>query len=221
MAVSLQVISVVSKPFEQNSYLVRRADHTDCFVVDPGFEAEKLLERIRTANLRVTAILITHGHVDHIAGNAELKETFPEAPLIIGAGDARMLSDPLLNLSALTGDERTSPPADLLVHDEQIVEVNGLAWLVRELPGHSPGHVVFIWSDGSPPIVFSGDVLMAGAVGRVDFPGGDGIALLRGIRDVLYRLPAETIVYPGHGPPTSIGVEMASNPFTRRGHELL
>ncbi|MFO0945418.1 MAG: MBL fold metallo-hydrolase [Planctomycetota bacterium] len=214
MSIKLRVDSFVSLPFEENSYIVRKDGEKECFVVDPGFEPDLLLQRIDDLDLEVTAILNTHGHVDHIAGNGAMKERFPTAPLIIGAGDARMLTDPFLNLSALGGVSVVSPPADYLVHDGQMLEVLGLQWEVKSIPGHSPGHVVFIWNEGNPPIVFGGDVLFAGSVGRADFPGGDGRLLISGIRSKLYCLPPESIVYPGHGTPTSVGEEMATNPFT-------
>lgn len=220
----LRIESFVSLPFEENSYIVWRDDpgaaaqgvEGKAFVVDPGFEPQLLLDKIDELELDIVAILNTHGHVDHIAGNAALKDRFPSAPLIIGAGDARMLTDPFANLSALGGMAVVSPPADHLVHEGQTLEVLGLAWDVREIPGHSPGHVVFIWRAGVPPIVFGGDVLFAGSVGRTDFPGGDGRQLVAGIREKLYTLPDETIVYPGHGSPTTTGEEKVTNPFTGR-----
>lgn len=210
----LEVDVVVSAPFEENTYIVSRPGEGRCFVVDPGFEPEEIVRRLQLRNLELEAILLTHGHVDHIAGNAYLKDEYPSAPLIIGKGDARMLTDSLLNLSALGGASVTSPPADVLVHDGQNLEVIGLTFEVREIPGHSPGHVVFVWRSGRPPICFGGDVLFRGSVGRFDFPGSDGAALLNGIRAKLYDLPEDTIVYPGHGEPTTVGIEKATNPFT-------
>jgi glyoxylase-like metal-dependent hydrolase (beta-lactamase superfamily II) len=212
---TLRIEPVVSLPFEEISYIVHQPGRSECFVVDPGFEPDRLLRKLRELELEVSAILNTHGHVDHIAGNQAIKDAFPAAPLVIGAGDARMLTDPFLNLSRLGGSEVTSPPADLLVHDNQPLEVIGLEFLVREIPGHTPGHVAYIWLAGVPPIVFGGDILFAGSVGRFDLPGGDGRLLVCGIREKLYVLPPETLVYPGHGTPTSIADEIASNPYTR------
>lgn len=215
MAATLRIEPIVSLPFAEVSYVVHKPGEIDCLVVDPGFDPNRLLQMIRSDGLQVTAILNTHGHVDHIAGNAALKAAFPAAPLIIGARDARMLTDPFLNLSVMGGIEITSPVADLLVHDGQTIAVLGLSLLVREIPGHSPGHVVYIWLDGTPPVTFGGDVLFAGGIGRFDLPGGDRELLVQGIRQKLYSLPGETIIYPGHGPPTSVAAEMASNPYTQ------
>lgn len=217
MTNELRIETVVSRPFQENSYIAWPAGSQECLVVDPGFEPDRILSLLARQQLRVMAILNTHGHVDHIAGNAAIKDRFPRAPLIIGSGDACMLTDPFLNLSALGGVEVTSPPADQLVNEGEQLPLLGLNWDIRAIPGHSPGHVVFIWHGGNPTVVFGGDVLFAGGIGRFDFPGGDGELLIAGIREKLYTLPGDTIVYPGHGPTTSIAVEQATNPFTRPG----
>jgi glyoxylase-like metal-dependent hydrolase (beta-lactamase superfamily II) len=169
---------------------------------------------LRDEKLDLEAILLTHGHADHIAGVAAMKEEFPNAPIMIGAGDAPMLTDARRNLSALGGMPVTSPPADRLLTDGETISSLGLEWEVREIAGHSPGHIVYVWHGGTPPIVFGGDVLFQGSIGRFDFPGSDGKKLLHGIKTRLYDLPEETIVYPGHGEPTTVGAEKATNPFT-------
>jgi hydroxyacylglutathione hydrolase len=214
---ALEIETFVSAPFEENAYLVNRPGSHEAFVVDPGFETDPLLRSIKERGLWLGAILNTHGHADHIAGNAALKDVFPDVPLLIGVGDSTMLTDPVANLSRWSGVELVSPAPDHLLSDGQSIELLGLWWDVREIPGHTPGHVVFIWNEGTPPVVFGGDVLFAGGIGRSDFPGGDGPTLVRGIREKLYTLPEETVVYPGHGGPTTIGAEMQHNPFTRLG----
>jgi glyoxylase-like metal-dependent hydrolase (beta-lactamase superfamily II) len=208
-----QVRTIESMPFAENTYVLWRPERTECLVIDPGLEPDLILEVLRDENLSVAAILNTHGHVDHIGGNAELKAHFPEAPLLIGAGDLEMLSDPVKNLSALGGVRIVSPPADRTVAEGETLELAGLTFEVREIPGHSPGHVVFLCRDSSPWSVFGGDVLFRGGVGRCDFPGGSGVQLLTGIRRKLFDLPADTVVYPGHGPVTTIGHESKTNPF--------
>lgn len=210
----LEIETVVSAPFDENSYVVHREGDPRCLVVDPGFEPELIQEVIERKKLELEVILLTHGHVDHIAGCDWMKRRYPRVPQMIGAGDARMLDDPFLNLSALGGIPVTAPPADVLLQDGQVVEAIGIKFEVRAIPGHSPGHIAFIWHEGTPPIVFGGDVLFRMGVGRVDFPGGDGKLLVEGIRSKLYTLPEDSIVYPGHGPATTVGMEKSGNPFT-------
>ena len=206
---------VESMPFAENTYIVWRPGRTDAIVVDPGFEPDAVLDALRAEGLTAAVILNTHGHVDHIAGNDALKAAFPAASLVIGAGDATMLMDPMLNLSGLSGIAITSPPADRTVREGDVVEAAGLRLEVLDIPGHSPGHVVFVLRDG--PVVFGGDVLFAGSIGRTDFPGGSLDTLLSGIRAKLWPLPDATTVYPGHGPATTVGEEKRSNPFLAGG----
>ena len=209
---SLQIASIVSQPFEENTYIAYLDNSAHCLVFDPGFDPEAILKRLEALGLEPAAIINTHGHVDHIAGNAMLKERWPEVPLVIGQGDAQMLADPKKNLSAGYGLSVTSPPADALVDHGQTYSAAGLDLEVRAIPGHSPGHVVFI-RHGEPAHVFGGDVLFAGSVGRTDLPGGSFEQLADGIRRHLFTLSDETIVYPGHGPTTTIGQERRTNPF--------
>ncbi len=204
---------VESAPFAQNGYILRREGFSTALVVDPGFETTPILEYLEREKLTPAIILNTHGHVDHIAGNATMKQAFPDVPLVIGRGDESMLSNPDLNLSTPFGLPVTSPPADRTVEDGDRIQAAGFSFLVREIPGHSPGSVVYIAEGISPSIVLGGDVLFAGSVGRADFPGGDFALLKSGIRSKLFNLPEDTLVYPGHGPATTIGAERRSNPF--------
>lgn len=212
MTQDVQVRTVVSMPFDENTYLVWRQGREDALVIDPGLEPEAILDALAELHLVPVAILNTHGHADHIAGNAAMKEAFPNAPLLIGRGDARMLSDPMANLSGVFGMPFTSPPADRLLDEGDSVELGGMALDILEVPGHSPGHVVFVYR-GPPCHVFGGDVLFRGSIGRTDFPGGSFDQLLDGIRRKLFALPEDAVVYPGHGPVTTIGHERQTNPF--------
>jgi glyoxylase-like metal-dependent hydrolase (beta-lactamase superfamily II) len=212
MSEPLQIHTIVSRPFQENTYVVWRTGRADALVIDPGLEPGLILDFLREQGLTAAAVLNTHGHLDHIGGNAALKEAFPQAPLVIGAGDAKMLTDPEANLSALLELPMVSPPADRLLREGDVVEAAGVRLEVVDLPGHSPGHVVFVCRE-DPLVVFGGDVLMRGSVGRTDFPGGDPRQLFTGIRGKLFALPPETVVYPGHGPVTTVGHEKRTNPF--------
>jgi glyoxylase-like metal-dependent hydrolase (beta-lactamase superfamily II) len=212
MTEALQVRTLVSQPFEENTYIVWLPGRTEALVIDPGLEPDLIFECLRDEGLRPAAILNTHGHADHIAGNAALKEAFPDAPLIIGRNETRLLSDPNANLSAPFGLALTSPPADRTLAEGDVVEAAGIPLDVFDIPGHSPGHVVFVHR-GTPCRVFGGDVLFRGSIGRTDFPGGSYELLLDGIRRKLFTLPPDTVVYPGHGPVTTVAHEKATNPF--------
>jgi glyoxylase-like metal-dependent hydrolase (beta-lactamase superfamily II) len=212
MTGALHIRTLVSLPFEENTYVVWRPCSAECVVLDPGLDPDQILDCLREEGLTVRAILNTHGHADHIGGNEALKQLAPEAPLIIGAGDEHMLSDADANLSSPFGFAITSPPADRTVKEGDLVEAAGISFRVLDIPGHSPGHVVFVL-EGAPKQVFGGDVLFRGSIGRYDFPGGDGRLLLDGIRRKLFSLPPDTVVYPGHGPVTTVGNEMRTNPF--------
>jgi glyoxylase-like metal-dependent hydrolase (beta-lactamase superfamily II) len=204
---------VESAPFAEMSYVAWLDGRDDALVVDPGFDPDAILEVLERRGLRLAGILNTHGHADHIAGNAAMKQAFPDAPLVIGRNEAHLLTDAESNLSGPFGLALTSPPADRLVADGERFELAGLGFEVREIPGHSPGSVVFVCDRFDPPFVFGGDVLFAGSVGRADLAGGNAALLFRGIRTKLFTLPDATLVLPGHGPPTTVGQEKRTNPY--------
>ena len=211
----IQLATILSIPFEENAYIAQLEGRRDCLVVDPGFEPEKILNHLEKEDLQPAAILNTHGHGDHIAGNAVLKERWPDCPLVIGSAEAAKLTDGHLNLSAMFGTPMVSPPADETLDDGDVYSAAGFDLTVRVIPGHSAGHVVYLWENHDPPIVFVGDVIFAGSVGRTDFPDGDFQQLKAGIHGRLFTLPDETILLPGHGPPTTVGEEKRTNPFVR------
>ena len=203
---------VESAPFAQVAYILWSPGRTEALVVDPGFETGPIFDVLQREGLTVAAILNTHGHVDHIAGNAVLKRAFPDAPLIIGKNEARLLIDPEANLSAPFGMAFTSPPADRLLAEGDRLDAAGFSFEIREIPGHSPGSVVYICDQYDPPFVFVGDVVFSGSVGRTDL-GGNTAQLLSGIKTKLFNLPDGTLLLPGHGPPTTVGQERRTNPY--------
>jgi hydroxyacylglutathione hydrolase len=213
----LQIATIVSHPFEQNTYVVWLQGRSDCVIIDPGLEPDKIIRHIEQAGLTPTAILITHGHSDHIGGNAAVKKRWPHCQLIIGIDDSPKLGDPWLNLSASFGTPLVSPPADVTVKDGDTYDAAGFEWQVRSLPGHTIGHVAYLWEGQEPPIVFVGDVIFAGSIGRTDFPDGDHRKLVFGIRSKLFTLPDETILAPGHGGTTTVGEEKRNNPHAGMG----
>jgi hydroxyacylglutathione hydrolase len=208
--------TVVSRLFAENCYIAHLASSSSCVVVDPGLEVERILEIITEQRLHLAAILLTHGHADHIAGVEPLKRCFLDCPIVIGELDADKLTDAELNLSANYGLGFTAPPADRLLKGGETLEYADLPLEVLNAPGHSRGHVVFVYKGEQPWVVFGGDVLFREGVGRTDFPDGDSAQLVESIQTQLFTLPDDTIVLSGHGPPTTIGHEKEFNPFVGR-----
>lgn len=206
---------VISEMFGENAFIAHLEGRDDCVVVDPGFDADAIISQIEEKGLTPVAILNTHGHGDHIAGNKGLKQRWPECPLVIGAAEASKLTNPEENLSTMFGLGLVSPAADHTVQEGDIYSAAGFDFHVLETPGHSIGHVVYLWKGESPWILFDGDMLFHGGIGRADFPDGDPHQLLESIRTKLYTLPNDTIVWPGHGDATTIGGEKKYNPFVR------
>jgi len=198
-------------PMTACCYLIGGSDGAGGTIIDPGDEADRITEAVEATGIAVKQIILTHGHADHIAALEEVRNAFPKAEVMIHADDAPMLERPSLNLSLFLGQSINCTPADRLLHDTEVVELGGLEANVIHVPGHTPGGVCLHVPDAA--IVFTGDVLFAGGIGRTDFPGGSEAALLAGIRDKLLRLPPETTVYPGHGPSSTIAHEKLSNPF--------
>ena len=211
-----QCTTIVSNPFQQNTFVANLEGRKDCVIVDPGLEPDKIIQILDEKGFEPAALLITHGHSDHIGGNHALKARWPDCPIIVSEGDAIKLTDPHQNLSAQYGLAVTSPPADRTVVEGDVLDVAGFSLEILELPGHSPGHIVFVWKAASPMIVFGGDVLFAGSIGRCDFADGNFDDLAAAIHAKLFTLPDDTLILPGHGPNTTVGDEKRANPFVGR-----
>jgi glyoxylase-like metal-dependent hydrolase (beta-lactamase superfamily II) len=206
-------------PFETNCYLVYvpgsegETRGRGCWVVDASFEPGPMIERVRELGLSPRALVLTHAHVDHIAGVDEVLAAFPGTPVAIHSAEREWLSNPALNLSIGMGMPVTAHGPDRLLEDGGELELDGSRWKVLHTPGHSPGGVT-LYNDAQRAALV-GDALFAGSIGRTDFPGCDHNTLIASIRSKLYTLPEETVIYPGHGPASTIGREKRSNPFVR------
>ena len=199
---------VVVSPFETNCYLVAGESDREAVIIDPGDEDELILERIAGLAIIPGAILLTHGHADHIAAVRAIKEKL-DIPLYIGKGDDSMLGSASANISAFFGFEITCPPADHILRDGDVFSVGSLRFTVIATPGHSRGGICYFLEK----YLFCGDTLFYGSIGRTDLPGGDYQQLLNSIERNILTLPDDVICYPGHGPATTVGQEKKSNPF--------
>ncbi|MDX6486708.1 MAG: hydroxyacylglutathione hydrolase [Gaiellaceae bacterium] len=194
-------------PIQTNCYVVR-ADRSaaDAAVVDPGGDAAELRLQLARSGATCAAILVTHGHFDHVGGVADLAEG-TQAPVYMPEGERDRLER--YGEFAPPGAPGRSYVPDHLLAGGETIDAAGISFECVAIPGHSPAHVAY-YSDGC---LFSGDLLFANSVGRVDLPGGDWDTLLASVRLLLDRYPPETVVYPGHGPETTLGAELAQNPF--------
>jgi hydroxyacylglutathione hydrolase len=219
-AVPLRIKSYTLGPYATNCYLLWIDGGTDAWIVDASFGPGRIVKDVLDLGLRPSRLLLTHAHVDHIAGVEEVLRRLRPAgsalpALMIHRDEEEWLSDPVLNLSAMGGGSVTTrSPDGLLAEGDRLTLGEGdrsVVFGVLHTPGHSPGSVsLYAASHG---VVLSGDALFAGSIGRTDFPGGDLAMLERSIREKLYKLPRETTVLSGHGPGTTVGEEMDSNPY--------
>ncbi len=195
---------------QTNCYIAACEETKEGVVIDPGDDSAEILGEIETLGISVKYILNTHAHFDHIGANAVLVKRL-EAPLALHPLDLPLLKENGgAKLFGLHGTE--SPEPTLELENGQEISFGGHTFEVLFTPGHTPGHVSFY--ERTAGILFDGDVLFDGGIGRTDLPGGDMESIMRSIKDVLFELPDETVVYAGHGNPTTIGQEKATNPWT-------
>ncbi|MDH5610456.1 MAG: MBL fold metallo-hydrolase [Cyclobacteriaceae bacterium] len=208
----MNIHSFVFNPFYENTYVI----HVDglAWIIDPGcyekHEQKQLDDFILSANLKPVAVINTHCHIDHVLGNAYVKDKYG-IPLWIPAGELDMLRAVTAYGPnwGITGYQEAEP--DRLLEENDQLELNGVRFEIRLAPGHSPGHLVY-YQEASQ-VLIAGDVLFRESIGRTDLPGGDPAMLEKSIREKIYNLPGQVTVYPGHGPTTTISHEKMYNPF--------
>ncbi len=212
-------IDVFIEPmFQENGYLLGTQEGAGAWIVDPGFppQHEEIIAALKKRKLTPAAILITHGHTDHIAGVVGLRAAYPELPIHAPRDEQHMLTDARANLSAQIGMNLVVPACDRPVSPGETLTLGQFAWQVLDVAGHSPGGVAYYCPEAG--VVFTGDSLFAGSIGRTDFPGSSTTQLLDNIRRHLLTLPDDTVVYSGHGPATTIAHERETNPFLKEGY---
>lgn len=217
-------------PWGTNCYVAATGPGSECVVIDPGKDAAAGVDAVvREHNLKPVAVLVTHGHVDHMWSVAPVAGTY-DATAWIHPDDRHLLSDPMAGMSPETtqmllgGDYRWAEPDDVReLRDGQALELAGLQFVVDHTPGHTQGSVTFRSPYGEQDVselMFSGDLLFAGSIGRTDLPGGDHAAMLRSLATKVLPLADDIVVLPGHGQQTSIGRERATNPYLQDLNEI-
>jgi hydroxyacylglutathione hydrolase len=195
---------------ETNCYILGYEKTKQCVVIDPGGDFEIIEDHLKKLKLKVKYIILTHGHVDHIGALAQLKKV-TGAEILIHSKDSAMLYDPHQNLSIFSGDKITATKADKLLEEGDIIQCGGIKLEVLHTPGHTPGSISLLIDK----MIFTGDALFCGSIGRTDFPGSSYQKLISSIKDKILSREDDLIIYPGHGPSSTIGEERRNNPFLR------
>ncbi len=207
---------LVTGPLQVNTYIVGDEASGGAVVIDPGGQASQILQVAEGEGLTLRKIINTHAHFDHVTGVAELKE-LAGVPFYLHRADLPILESFGRQLAYFGLPGGPPPTVDGYLEEGQEIRIGETVFRVLFTPGHTPGHVTFVYDGGSGEsanrVAFAGDVLFQGSIGRFDFPGGDYERLMRSIREVLLPLGDDTVIYPGHGPSTTIGQEKVWNPF--------
>ena len=205
--INVKVITVGM--FATNCYLVSCTETGQAVVIDPGADGKKIMQTIINLGLDIKYVVNTHGHVDHIGANGKLKEDL-KVPILLSEKDLAIYKNPGFGLRFVLGAQ---PEPDLFLKEGDYIEFGDCSLKVLETPGHTPGGICLLGED----VVFCGDTLFAGSIGRTDLSGGSYARLMKSIHEVLTKLPSRTVAYPGHGPATTIGDEVKTNPFINAG----
>lgn len=204
----IKVNTIVVGDMEENCYILSNEETKEALIFDPGAESDKIIKFIDDNGYNPRCILLTHGHFDHIGACDKLRENY-NIPIFAGENEELLLREPKVNLSSLFGSE-ISLTADNFLNDKDHISISCFDAMVISTPGHTPGGVCYYFKNEG--ILFTGDTLFCGSIGRTDFPYGDTNALLESIKK-LNDLPDETLVYSGHGYDTLIGTEKETNPY--------
>lgn len=204
----MDIKKIIVGMFATNCYLVSCPETGKGIVIDPGSDGKGILDKVQKMDLEVTCIVNTHGHVDHIGANGKLKEEL-KVPILLPEKDHDIYQNPGFGLRIVLGKQ---PEPDQFIKEGDSIDFGRCSLQVMETPGHTPGGVCLF----DDQVVFCGDTLFAGSIGRTDLSGGSYTTLMKSIHEHLIKLPEPTIVYPGHGPATTIGEEIEANPFIKK-----
>ncbi len=208
---NLIIKTLVLGACQTNCYLAYQKQTKEGWIVDPADRAEMIIEQCETIGMKPKAILLTHGHFDHMTAARKVKEHF-DIPIYAGEKERKLLGDATMNLSGVWASAVTLE-ADIWITEKDTLELAGYSVKVMETPGHTPGGVCYYIPEEE--ILFSGDTLFCESLGRTDFPGSSTADILHSIREKLFKLPDETVVYAGHMNSTTIGHEKINNPVSR------
>ena len=212
----MQIAALTVGPLQENCYLLVDDATAQAVLVDPGAEGDRLAAAVRAAGADLAAIWLTHAHFDHVGGVEAVRRTWDGVPVFLHPADAPLYDNAARSAASFGLPLEQPAPADRALAEGDRVTVGELAFDVLHMPGHAPGHVVFVGHG----VAFVGDCLFAGSVGRTDLPLANARQLGHSL-DRLAALPPETIVHPGHGPSTTIGAECATNPFLNGSMRLV
>ncbi len=212
----MKVKKLVVGIFEANCYILWDEKDKEAIIVDPGEEGERIIEVVRKNSLKIRSVVNTHIHIDHIGANDFLREK-TEAPLLVHSADVFLLQNAELNLSALTGKDMSFGLPDRVLEEGDEIGVGDFSLGVLHTPEHATGSICLCGDNK----LFSGDTLFAGGIGRTDLAGGSLKELQKSIKDKILTLPDEVVVYPGHGPSTTVGKERRSNSFISQSDDVL